>query len=57
MPINFMDIINPVFGGFLVPRPIRHIKDGQRADKATERDLQGLSEHTLRDIGYTSLPG
>mgnify|MGYP006928327030 CR=1 FL=1 len=57
MPINFVDIFNPLFGGFPPHRPIRRINDGRRVDGATERDLRGLPEHTLRDIGYTSQPG
>ena len=57
MRFNILDMINPIFGTFPRPRPIRRIKDGSRVDRTTERDLQGLSEITLRDIGFTSLPG
>ena len=59
MRTNFMDLLSPIFGGFPRPcaRPIRRLKDGCRVDQATERDLQGLPEHTLRDIGFTSCPG
>lgn len=57
MSINFSEILNPLFGGFPTSRPIRQIKDGRRVDWAVERDLRGLPERTLRDIGYTSVPG
>ncbi len=54
MRINFMDFLNPIFGGLPSPRPIRRVRDGRRVDSATERDLQGLPESTLRDIGFTA---
>ncbi len=57
MAYDFMDLINPIFGGFKPSRPIRRIDDGRRVDRATEQDLRNLPERTLRDIGYTSCPG
>ncbi len=57
MSIDFIHLFNPIFGGLQRSRPIRRLNDGCRVDEATERDLRGLPERTLRDIGYTSIPG
>lgn len=57
MRFKMLDILNPIFGGFPPPRPIRRIKDGSRVDRITEQDLRSLPERTLRDIGFTSCPG
>lgn len=42
---------------FLRPRSIHRIDDGRRVNQATAKDLRGLSESTLRDMGYTSCAG
>ncbi len=51
---TLIDILNPIFGGFKTQCPIHRVQDGKRVDRNTEKDLQGLSEHILRDIGFTT---
>lgn len=45
------------FSTFLRPRSIRRIDNGRRVNQATAKDLRGLSEATLRDMGYTGCAG
>jgi len=41
----------------LCPRSIRRIDNGRRVNQHTARDLSGLSEATLQDLGFTRRAG
>lgn len=46
-----------LFNAFLRPQSIRRIEDGRKVNRDTARHLIGLSEETLRDMGYTGRAG
>jgi len=53
MYTNFLNFMAPLTNTFTAPRFIRRISTGLAVDERTARDLRGLPERTLRDIGYT----
>ena len=53
MHMDFLNFLVPLGNRFTTPRFIRRISTGLAVDERTARDLRGLPERTLRDIGYT----
>lgn len=54
---EIVGIMSPFLSAFLRPRTIHRIEDGRRVNEAVARDLRGLSETTLQDIGFTRCAG
>jgi uncharacterized protein YjiS (DUF1127 family) len=54
MRMHIFDFMGQLVDNFAHPRQIRRLDTGRAVDSRTARDLRGLSESTLRDIGFTS---
>ncbi|MBT4891252.1 MAG: DUF1127 domain-containing protein [Rhodospirillales bacterium] len=54
MRMNILNFVGPLASSFTAPRSIRRIATGLAVDETTARELRGLNERTLRDIGFTS---